>query len=390
MKKIILAFCFTFTLLNGAIAQKLFDKVSKGDYEYVKSYLEKEVKAEDLFSEQKGTSGDSAISYTFSIIEWSAVRNCQPCLKELVSKKKKLEEHFKMQEELDKCLAHAVRNSNTQMVDFLLKNKVDINHNCEACHGQTPIQVALNYNNYKLFFLLLKNGANPNVTNFREQNLIHTLFAAYEDNLTHSGIQGITATKSLDVAKIVLDTLLARKIDINAKSKEGIVPLMYAAHSNQPALYDYAKQRGATFNSKDQKAVITMLCNACTYKTEANPMATNNNMFGKICKEENIKITTDLVNTPSLEGDLLLVAASSSDNLKAFKEIMEVSKDVNIDDASKIRPIVWSVVYANPAIANTLLDAGAEVDKETIKQAKKAFKGNKDLIKKFETATKVE
>ncbi len=390
MKKIILVFCCTFTLLNGAIAQKLFDKVSKGDNEYVKSYLEKEIKAEDLFAEQNGNSGDSSVTFNFSIVEWAAIKNCQPCLKELVSKKKKLEEHFKMQEELDKCLAHAVRNNNNQMVDFLLKNKVDINHNCEACHGQTPIQVALNYSNYKHFFLLLKNGANPTATNFRGQNLIHTLFAAYEDNLTHSGIQGITATKSLDVAKIVLDTLLARKIDINAKSKEGIVPLMYAAHSNQPALYDYAKQRGATFNSKDQNAVVTMLCNACIYKTNINPTATNANMFGKICKEENIKVTSELVNTPSLEGDLLLVAASSSDNLKAFKEIMGVTKDVNIDDASKVRPIVWSVIYANPTIANTLLDAGAEVDKETIKQAKKSFKGNKELIKKFETATKVE
>ena len=389
MKKTPLLFLFAILFFGHGHAQKLFNKIEKADGPFVKMYLAGDIKAEELFSVKEGETADSLVKYTFSAIEWSAVMNCQPCLEEFVSGRKKLEAYLDVKDELDKCIAHAVRNDNMQMLDFLVKNKCDIDHECSSCHGQAPIQVALTYNNYKMFFKLLSLGANANVQNFQKQNLLHTLTASYNDTKTHSGIPGINAIKSIDIAKMIIDTLVKRKVNINAKNKLGDTPLIYAAGTNQPELYTYLKSKGAIVNTSDKKEMVTLLSFAMYYRSEDGSPTTYANMFDKILKEENITLTQELATLDDYDGSYMLISAARADNEKILKVILEFENDVNVTDLESMRAIDWAVENGNPSICTILLNKNAEVDENLIKRAKKIFKGNKELIRKFEKAPKL-
>ncbi|MCD6065409.1 MAG: Ankyrin [Bacteroidetes bacterium] len=378
-------------LMQTGLAQKLFTKIEKTDRAGIKSYLAGTCKYDDLFAVKTGTIRDSSVTFTFSVIEWSAIKNCQPCLEEFIDKRKKLEEHLNVDDELDKCLAHAARNGNMQMLEFLIKNKADVNHLCESCQGQAPIQVALNYNNYDIFFRLLKLGADPTVENFREQNLLHTLTTTYLDSKTHKNIPGITATKSLDVAKIIIDTLINRKVDINKKSREGATVLIYTASANQPQLYDYIKAKGARLNKEDKKEVASLINYAMSYKQNDDVgMVNNNNMFEKVLKDERITLTKELAETPDIDGECMITGAVKTENKAAFKQVMQLKPNLNVKDAEGYSTISWAVANGQTSMSTVLLDNGVKVDKQTLKEAKKVFKADKELLKKFESAPKTE
>jgi ankyrin repeat protein len=109
------------------------------------------------------------------------------------------------------ALHYAVGTRNTEIVELILQNTTDIDSQDNS--GETPLHVACRLSLYDIVHVLLKHGANPNITEY-ERTSIPLHYACYNG---HDKI-----------VKILLDN----GSDINAPDYQGITPL------HTCALYD--------------------------------------------------------------------------------------------------------------------------------------------------------
>lgn len=377
--------CFSFTRVKG---QKLFDLIEKKNVSKLKEYFSKPLNENDFYTTKSAAVGDSTISYTFSILEWAAVKDCQECLELIVANDNKIKDNIKLNQELNKCISHSVRNNNIKMFEYLVSKGADINTLCESCHGQSPIQVALVYGNYDIFYRLLKLGARTDELNIRKQNLIHILLINYDNDKMYSDAGGNLTVTAVEKAKGVLDTLLKRNISVNDKTVDGIYAWMYAATTNQPVLYDMVSKHKLPYDKSDVSIACKLIDFSIYYRTSEKSVY--NNMFDKVIKEEAIVLTADMIDRSDAcgTGELWITYAADMDNEIVFEKLMKYNPNIEAVD-SKGKDAMWyALENENPKICSLLLDAGITVSEKDYKFAAKAFKNDKVLVEKFKKAVR--
>lgn len=382
---LVLIICATALSVKG---QKLFDLIEKKNVSKLKEYFKKGANANDFGCTKSATVGDSIVNYDFSIIEWAATKDCQECLEVIFANEDQVKDNLNLERELNKCVSHAVKNNNVKMFEYLVSKGVDVTTLCESCHGQSPIQVALVYGNYDMFYRLLKLGAKTHELNIRKQNLIHILLINFEDNRKYPDAQGNLTLPAVDVAKGVLDTLIKRKVSVDDKSNDDVIAWMYAAVTNEPVLYDIVKKYRKPFDNKDLNIACKLIEFSIYYGGGEN--AVYNNMFDKVTTEEGIELTTDLIDRSDLYGgsELLITYTADMGNEIVFEKLMKYKPNIEAVDSKGNNAMWYALENENAKICSLLLDAGITISEKDYKFAAKAFKNDKVLVEKFKKAVR--
>lgn len=387
MKNCLLALLICASALSVK-GQKLFDLIEKKNVSKLKEYFKKGANANDFWVTKSAKVADSTVNYDFSIIEWSATKDCQECLEVIVANEDQIKDNLNLERELNKCVSHAVRNNNVKMFEFLVAKGVDITTLCESCHGQSPIQVALVYGNYDMFYRLLKLGARTDELNIRKQNLIHILLINFTDNRKYPDALGNLTIPAVEVAKGVLDTLLKRKVSVDDKSADDVIAWMYAAVTNEPVLYDMVKKSRNSYDNKDLSIACKLIEFSIYYGGGEN--AIYHNMFDKVITEEGIELTKDIIDRSDLYGgsELLITYTADMDNEIVFEKLMKYNPNIEAVDSKGNDAMWYALENENSKICSLLLDAGITVSEKDYKFAAKAFKNDKVLIEKFKKAVR--
>ncbi|CAB0038610.1 unnamed protein product [Trichogramma brassicae] len=179
--------------------------------------------------------------------------------------------------------------------------------------GDSPLHLSLKDTNVKIFELLLRNGANPNLANINGSTPLHVI---------------VKKTNSVDLARMLFE-LSAEKyqpLQIDARDKFGCTPL----------------QSALALSGKKQ--TIEMLI-----RNGADPNSTNE--YGStylhiICQSRCLK----------LEGNSLETLFEACDNTRQTLQVDAV------DNLGRT-PLQWAVANFLPRTVNLLLDRGADVSK---------------------------
>uniref|UniRef100_A0ABD2XJM1 Uncharacterized protein n=1 Tax=Trichogramma kaykai TaxID=54128 RepID=A0ABD2XJM1_9HYME len=100
--------------------------------------------------------------------------------------------------------------------------------------GYTPLHYALSHGNKNMTELLLKRGANPNLTNNDASTPLHVAFDAEQDCRDDSMSLFFEITDNLNLA-----------VQVNALDSLGLTPLQYAVASLSPKIVDILLDHGA-------------------------------------------------------------------------------------------------------------------------------------------------
>ena len=148
-------------------------------------------------------------------------------------------------------------------------------------------------------------------------------------------------------------TLLATKIDVNARRADGATALLWAAHWDDVAMVDLLLKAGANVNAADDYGV-TPLARAAETASEA--------------------MTTRLLaaganpNAPQKSGLTPLMTASRTGNLKVVKALLAGGATVDTTTVeANATALMWALAMGHSEIITTLLEHGAEVRNSTTK-----------------------
>jgi|GEM_PF-1030611 len=259
--------------------------------------------------------------------------------------------------------AHVCRNENERneqlsLVLYLIKLGADLN--AVNNNGLTPIEIAINNNNFKLITFFIEKGAgstnpNVNVQVFDNDNSIKREFLSavsrgdlyYVNKLINSdkniinsqddkGMTALMIAVTEDQEEIV-NALLELRADPNIKSNTGKTALMYAV-------------------AKGQTYIVKQLL-----KSKADPY---------------IK---------SISGDSALTIAVSSQNVNMVKVLLEAGVDPNILNNFNDSVLMLAVRSENDEIARLLLDNKANPDLKKLygktPLAYAAYRGMYEMVK---------
>lgn len=146
-------------------------------------------------------------------------------------------------------LGEAIRSSKPAMVKLLLDHKVDPNRevgNSEC--GHFYLQMAIELRSKELVELLLKYGANANAKSVA----IHPPRKRWEDRWLIGVVGGVTPLHwaAERGTKEIVESLLARKADVNAKDEIGHTPLHMAVRGGKKDVVELLVARQADINAK--------------------------------------------------------------------------------------------------------------------------------------------
>lgn len=372
--------------ISNSYSQKIFDKIDKNDVEYLKKYLQKPLKSNEIYTELYSYDSDVDSTYfkNASLFLYASLRNCTECFKELIKNKELFSEYVDFKYEMTLSLAYSISNNNKEIFDLSIENGADINGLCEMFNMENAGMIALGFGRLDMFLVLLGKGYNINIINKYGENIFHKLLNNFENN--DSTIE--QSLISLEKTNKLIDLFLKRGVDINKKDIDRITPLIISACSNNPKLYNRIKSLSNRININDTAQILSLLNYSLYYHDRLNVERVYRNIFDLIIKEDSIKLSSEFINHSDLEGGYLLLECVFTNNINLFNRIIKYKPNVNVVDESGQRPIYLAIVNKNIDMCNELLDNGAEVDKEILKLAKSNFPDNIDLIRKIKKAPK--
>ena len=141
--------------------------------------------------------------------------------------------------------------------------------------------------------------------------------------------------------------LLAEGAAVEARDRQGAMPLAHAAESGRPAVVDLLLEHGAPINARDI-AGSTALYHAA----EADRMAVVRRLLEKGADP----------NLPGRSGVTPLAAAAFKGNQEIVELLLASGSEPNGVDATGKAPILYAAALGFSPIVRRLLDAGVDVD----------------------------
>ncbi|WP_297204616.1 ankyrin repeat domain-containing protein [uncultured Brachyspira sp.] len=305
-------------------------------------------------------------------------------------------------------LYDAIDNNDIEYIKELITNNIDLNVRLPDNYdnnlsGATPLLYSIYKNNLDITRLLIENGANLNIKDFKTWNSI-MYAAAFSDINTLSLIVEkdetlIESKTEFDVNALHiasdhnnLDAIMYlctnSNIDINERDIDGWTSLYHAANSKSMEAYNLLIRLGADTNIGDNNDVLPSEVLAKKLENEANQIREIDRDLLKAIEDNNIKGMRDLIrsganiNTKDGYGLSALHFAIKNNNPDAVRLLL-ANRDINLEaelpegyfthlvndqaDAiyiGKSTPLLYAIFKSsgNNDIVNMLIRKGANVN----------------------------
>jgi quinoprotein dehydrogenase-associated probable ABC transporter substrate-binding protein len=143
-------------------------------------------------------------------------------------------------------LLHAALRDDVPSVKLLLAHGANIEQ--PGPEGFGPLSIAIAENRYEAAKALIEAGANVNAAGGNDK-LTPLMIAASQTAPAEGAVFLPDSTRPIDIAKALIDG----KADVNAKSAQGVTPLMVAAAHNNPPIIGLLIEAGADTTAKDNE-----------------------------------------------------------------------------------------------------------------------------------------
>jgi ankyrin repeat protein len=230
---------------------------------------------------------------------------------------------------------HGVRK--TDLCEFLISKGADIN--AQDARGMTPLMEAASRGNFEIAVLLISKKADTG------------LKSAGGETAMHFAVRGFNEEKIENFKKII-DALIAKGADINAKANFGDTPIFSAF---QPELIKHSIDKGADVNAADNfgRAPLHRAMNA---KTAALLLEK-----GAALEARDINGATPLCHAASYDKELTEFLISKGADVNARGYGRRTVKRASMEHLWQA-PILLAAYYRKTDIAELLLAKGAKID----------------------------
>lgn len=259
-------------------AQKIFKHIAEGNVKKVQIWLNKSAeKVNDRFP----IKNDSGIEDSLHVIEYAAYHNKKEILSLFIQNKGKFDNFT---EWISDGLGSSIQNCDQETLKMLLDAGALVNVQCHMCHKAPPIAIAISYNCFESYEILLENGAKL-INDNSGYDVIHA--AAQKDSLPF--LKYLIENYSLDVNQVDamwetnaafyaayanlanLKFLIEKGADYRIYDSEGFSILYYAGNleifqyledlliNDDQSIYDFLNDKSMLFSeiiSKDDKALF--------------------------------------------------------------------------------------------------------------------------------------
>lgn len=230
-------------------------------------------------------------------------------------------------------LVDAVQRGDIEMIDYLLKNGVDVEY--RGAQSTTALAVSANLGEVDLMKRLLDAGADPNTRGISGKSLL---------------IESVN-----EGSRSKFDLLLASKADVNAKTGDGagkaMTALSFAVARGDVDMQETLLKAGAT------PEVLSVSGEPILYEASA---AGDQALSRRLLEFE---ASPQVVSSSKLSP---LSAAVLNEDLDMVDLLLEHDAEPSFAAKEADPPLLLAVANGNLAIAHQLIVAGAELDKQTL------------------------
>ncbi len=213
--------------VTNSKAQKIFEYIKKGEIDKVENWINKKGNQVNQLFPIKNNSG---VLDSLHILEYAAYHNQKEIVKLFIQNKNRFDNY---QEWISDALGANIHNCDTASVKIILDAGASINSFCQMCRKASPIAIALSYECYDVYNLLIANGA----------QLVNE----------NSGYDVIHAAAQNDSLQFLIDLVENRSLDVNQEDANFKVnSAFYAALKNLKNL-QYLIEKGADFRIVDSE-----------------------------------------------------------------------------------------------------------------------------------------
>jgi uncharacterized protein len=169
----------------------------------------------------------------------------------------------------------------------------------------------------------------------------------------------LDAVKRQDEAGV--RTLLAQKVDTNARQADGTTALHWAAHRNNVAIASALLRAGAQVNVANELGVTPLVL--------ASEIGNGDMVTAFLEAGADPKIVT-------LAGESPLMAAARSGSVKAVTALLKRGADPNVRELTRGQTaLMWAIAAQQPDAVRLLLAAGADVNARTASNRRLVYTG---------------
>jgi len=286
-------------------------------------------------------------------------------------------------------------------VKELVDNGVDINKS--STNGETPLSVAVNYNNKLVVKYLVDHGADINMVNKSgETFLVSTIKNGYMDMLKYLITCGADVNKEdnngdtpLIISaefknKYLVKYLMECGADINKENVSGNTPLNAVIRANNFEMIKYLIELGANVNKECKNGITPLkvaievnnfniikylIGNGADVNQKSHSSLDDSTPFVKATQQEfeNMKILKYLIgsganiNENSSSNDILALQTNKSISyniVNKVKYLINHGIDINKVNESGDTPLSVAVDYNNKILVKYLIEHGADINKE--------------------------
>jgi ankyrin repeat protein len=308
-------------------AQRIMDAIQDGNLLKVEKWLNKESDVNEKF-EKETEDGD----YTeFHVIEWAAYHNQKEVL-DLFIKEKDRFDYFN--EWISDGLSANIHNCDIETVNKLLNAGASVNNLCNMCRKASPIAIALSYECYDIYNLLLSKEAL-----LKNEN---------------AGFDVIHSAAAIDSLTLLKDLVENKGLDIELKNSGGCTSVFYAVSNGNLDNLLFLVNKGANLNhlDKDGFNLFHYAPNLAIFKClETNLLAkdlfsieelnTNHPLIASIVQKDNKELFdyyianySNQINKPDSDGRSALFYLLDVKNNKKyfFDELIKHNLNISLED----------------------------------------------------------